>query len=155
MANNLTIASPDFDSIKNGDDNATANAIRLLWFILNDEAKTRRMGVRQATDRSIRKTLTDAPAANQNNYATGGASIIYFTGSTNFNLTGILGSGQQGERVVIHNEGSGDVTIKHNSGSSDPLNRITTASGADVVIDAGESFVVHYLGGLWREMKLA
>lgn len=152
---NLTIASPDFDKIKHGDQIATADAIRLLWYIANDEAKTRRIGIQSSIDRSIRKTLTDAPTANQNNYATGGAGIIYFTGSTAFNLTGILGTGEEGERIVLHNEGSGTITVKYNSGSSDAPNRITTQSGADLSLTTGKTVLLHKLGTLWREVKLA
>lgn len=152
---NLTITSPEFDKIKHGDKVATAEAIRLLWFVLNDEAKTRRIGVRTAVERSIRKTLTTAPTTNQNNFPTEGAAVVYFTGSTSFNLTGILSSGETGGKVVLHNEGSGTITIKHNSGSSDAPNRITTQSGGDVSLTTGKTVILHYLGSLWREAKLA
>ena len=152
---NFTIASPDFDRIKAGNRVALVDAIRLLWFVLNEEAATRRVGVRQAAERSIRKTLTDAPTSNQNNYPTAGAAIIYFTGSTSFNLTGLLSSGQTGERITLHNEGSGTITLKHASASSDPLNRLSTASGGDVSLTTGKTVILHYLGSLWREASLA
>jgi len=49
MAYNLSIESPDFDRIRKGDDKATENAVRLLWFVLNDEISRRRRGIREAS----------------------------------------------------------------------------------------------------------
>ena len=56
MAENLSIEAPDFDRIRKGDAPATEDAVRLLWYVLNNEIKLRRIGQR-ALQASIGKML--------------------------------------------------------------------------------------------------
>ena len=44
MAENLSIEAPNFDRIRKGDTHATEDAIRLLWYVLNNEIRMRRIG---------------------------------------------------------------------------------------------------------------
>lgn len=154
MAENQTIESPDFDRIKKESGSATRDAIQLLWYVANNEAAERRRGVRAAQEESLRKVKSDAPAAQQDNYDTEGAPLVEFTGSTNFNLTGVR-NGQTGMLRAFYNRGSATITVKYNSGSSDATNRFDMQGAADVSLTTGKTVVFRFFNAAWRQMVLA
>lgn len=154
MSEQLTIEAPDFPRIKKESGTATRDAIQLLWFVANNEGRERRLGVRAAQESSRRKVKSDAPTAGQNNYNAESSGIVVFTGSTSFNLTG-LRNGVQGDKVEVHNLGTGTVTLKHESASSDASNRLDTAADADVSITTGKTAILRYLNSRWRQEVLA
>lgn len=149
MATQNVIESPDFNQIEKDAKRATRDAITLLWAVLNEEIKTRRQTVKDAKDTYAAKALNDAPTANQNNYDTGKATIFYFTGSTNFNLTGIR-NGIEGKILLLHSTGSGTVTIVHASGSSDAANRFVTDTAGNLSLTTDQTAIAIYLNSRWR-----
>lgn len=155
MAENLSIESPDFLRIRKGDSKATENAVRLLWFVLNDELASRRRGVRAAKDLELLKVLTIAPTANQDNLDMQGSGVLLINTTSSVNITGFRGQGVEGERITIHNIGSGTITVPHESGSSEAENRVVTASGASKSVTTNKSLMLHYLNARWRELSLA
>lgn len=154
MAENLSIESPDFRAIRKGDDHATEDAVRLLWFVLNDEMATRRKGVRKATERETPKILSSAPGAGSNNFDLQDAAILLFTGSTAVTITG-LRAREEGDRIVIHVIGTGTITFSHDSASSDATNRMLFQAAANKAVATNRTLVLHYLNARFREMSLA
>lgn len=153
---NLTLQSPQFDQITKESGVATRDAVKLLWTALNFEMAQRRRSITVTQDRIAPKVFSEGPSASQNNYDLAGASILLLTGSSAVNITGIKApSTGEAQVLIVHNVGSGTITIKHNSGSSDAENRIRTQSAADVAIATDKSMILLYLNSLWRELKLA
>ncbi len=156
MASNLTIESLDFDGIRKGNSQTTGDAMESLWLTLNDEARQRRRGVKQAVDRSERAVLELAPTVGQNDLDIGNVSILNFTGTTSVNLTGLLApSAYVARRVLLFVTGTGTITLKHASASSETLNRILTFSTGDLAIATNKCVELIYLSGRWRELKFA
>jgi len=156
MAANLTIESLDFDGIRKGNVQITGDAVEFLWLTLNDEARQRRRGVKQAVDRSERAVLGQAPAAGQNNLDIGNVSILNFTGAASVNVTGLLApSAYVARRVLLIVTGSGTITLKPEHASSDALNRILTFSTGDLALATNQCAELIYLSGRWRELKYA
>ena len=154
MAENLTVNAPDFDQIRKETRSLSLEqTLRSIWLILNNELQQRRRTVRAVKEQIEGKVLSSAPASNQNNFDTQGALVVLFTGSTNFDLTG-LRNGVEGQVKILANVGTAIITVKNNSGSSDALNRFRTGSGADVSLTQDRDVVVTYLNSLWRELKL-
>lgn len=156
MPSQKTVEAPAFEDIKRETGFNTRDGIKTLWEVLNEEARSRRVGVRVAQEESIRKTHRPdpAPTSDQHNYDTTGSPNVLFTGSTSFNLTG-LRNGVQGQMRLIHNIGTGTVTLKHESASSDAGNRFDTAADADVSVTTGKSVMVRYFDSRWRQMVWA
>lgn len=152
MADNLSIESPDFDKIRKESGYNTSDAIKLLWYALNNEIDLRRQTVKVASDTDSGKILTDSPSTSQNNYDTMSATTVYFTGGTAFDLSGFRNP-VEGRRVMVHNIGVGTVTLKHNSSSSDTPNRFILSSGADQSLTTNTSALFTYMNSLWREFK--
>jgi hypothetical protein len=150
VSENLSIESPEFDLIKKETGQSTRDGIQLLWTVANEEARQRRRGVRLAQEMSKRKVLSLAPAANQDNLDWDGSGIVLFTGTTSVNLTG-LRNGAQGVTVVLHNIGTGTITLKHESASSEAENRLDTAADADVTLSTGKTVILRHLNGRWRQ----
>lgn len=153
MAENLSVESPDFDKIRKESGTATSDAIRLLWYVTNNEIADRRRGVREAQEKREGKVLSAAPASAQDNFDAQGAFLVVFTGSTAFNLTGIR-NGLDGRCLLIHVTGTGTVTVKNESASSDAANRIDSQSGADLSVTTGKTLILNYYASRWREAKL-
>lgn len=151
MSENLVIEAPEFEEIEKKAGAATRNAINLLWTVLNEEIKLRRKTVRDAKETLEVKVKTDLLAANQDNYDTERATIIYFTGAAAFNLTG-LRNGVEGAFKILHNTGAGTITIK-NSVTSDAANQFVTSTGADKALTTNQSIAFAYLNSRWREYK--
>lgn len=154
MAENLSVESPDFDRIRKGNPYATEDAMRLLWFVTNDEIAKRRKADRQISERVSPKVLPLAPTASQNNLDTQGCGLLEFTGTSAINITGIMAR-TEGDILLLHNTGSGTITFKHGSGSSDATNQLLFASGADKAVATDKSLVLLYLNLRWRELSLA
>lgn len=154
MAENLSIESPDFDRIRKGDANATEDAVRLLWYVLNHEMKSRRQGDRRIEDRLSPTVLSLAPGAGQNNIDTQGAGLIVYTGATNVTQTGYR-AGQDGDILFILVTGSGTISHADQSASSDAGNRIVTFLGLTKAVATNQSLVLIYSDARWRELSLA
>ena len=152
MSENLVITSPDFDEIEKKAGAATRDAVNLLWSVLNKEISLRRQTVRDAKQTLEVKTLNAAPTSQQDNFNTDRATIYYFTGSTNFNFTGIR-NGIEGALVLLHNIGTATITIKNASGSSDAANQILTVTGADKSLTTSKSILLAYINSRWREQS--
>lgn len=154
MSTNLTIESFDFERIKREAGTVTADAIHTLWSVANSEAKSRRTGLRVATERIAPKSVIDSPAAQQDDYDTQDGAIIRFDGAVAFDLTG-LRSRSDNTIMIIMVLGAGTVTIKQNSGASEAANRILLAAGADKAVATNKSIVLVYENTRWRELDLA
>lgn len=151
-----TIESLNFDAIRDGDKQATGDAIEFLWQVLNEEQRQRRRGLKQAQDRSEWLTNIEEPAAAVNDYDIANAGILRFDGATSVNLTGLLApSGGMPRLVLVMVLGAGTITLKHNSASSEEPNRILTFSAGDVAIATNQSVLLNYQNSRWREVKLA
>lgn len=155
MAENLSIESPNFELIRKGDNAATEDAIRLLWFVLNNEAKTRRTGDRKISDRLSPKVLTLAPSANQNNVDPGGAGLIVYTGTTAVNITGYRAPSEDGDILFVLVTGTATITHQNQHASSDAGNRMIFQGAADLGVTTNKAIVLIYQSARWREMKLA
>lgn len=152
MAESLTVEAPDFDLLRKETGRATEDAIRTLWYVVNNEMRQRRQLQKRSDDRLQGKILTSTVTTNQNNFDTENALIVLFTGASALNLTG-LRNGEEGRTVVLLNIGAGTITVKHASASSDALNRFNTAAAADVSLVTGKTVIVSYANSLWREVK--
>ena len=154
MATNLSVESPDFDRIRKGDSSATEDAVRLLWYVLNDEIRKRRIGDRRIEDRLSPKILTKAPSGAENNIDTEGAGLIVYTGSTAVTQTGYRVR-EEGDIIFILVTGTGTISHAHQSASSDAGNRIVTYSGNTKAVATNQSMVLIYQSSRWRELSLA
>lgn len=155
MAENLSIESPDFNRIRKGDSRATEDAVRLLWFVLNDELKKRRMGDRRIEQRISPKVVTFAPSANQNNVDLDGSGLVVYTGSSAVNITGYRAPSEDGDIVFILVTGSATITHQNQNASSDAGNRLVFQGAADLAVTTNKALVLIYQNARWREMKLA
>lgn len=154
MPGNLSIESIDFDAIRRGDDEATANAMEFIWLALNDEAKRRRQGVRLAVDRSEWATQIESPTATMNDFEIGDVSTLRFDGSDAEDLTGILAPSAGSPRLLlILVLGSGTITLKHDNAGSEEPNRILTQGAGDVAITTNRAVALLYQNSRWRELK--
>jgi len=149
VSTNLQIAAPDFDLIEHGDLHALADAIRLLWYVQNNEISVRTQTVNRAQNRVSPKVLVSAPTTAQHNFDAGDTGTLLFTGSTAFSLTGIR-NGVEGRRLKIHNLGSGTITLEYEHGSSDAGNRFDTVTGANKTVAIGQTADLEHLSGRWR-----
>lgn len=152
MSNNLTIEAPAFDRITKGDFRATTDAIRLLWFVVNQLSSQESSDIQTVKKRYVPVVQSDAPVSQQDNYDTRGSGVALFTGGTAFDLTGIRNGGGW---VLIANLGTGTITIKQESASSDAAARIDLAAGADKTVATNKFMLLTYLNSRWREVSLA
>ena len=150
----LTVESPDFDYIEREAGVHTRDAIQTLWLVANDEASSRRQGVREAIERIEPKEIILSPSGATNDLNTQFSGVIRFDGSTAFNLTG-LQARPEPTFVYLTVLGSGTVTLKNESASSIARNRILTLSGGDVAITTGLTVLLMYLNTRWREVSWA
>lgn len=155
MADNLSIEAPDFDRIRKGDPHATEDAIRLLWFVANDEAKRRRSGDRQIAARLSPQVLPLAPAASQNNVDTQGCGVIVYTGANSVNVTGYRAPGFDGAVLFIHVTGAGTISHTNQDANSDAGNRFVNNGAATVAIGTNQSAIYVYYNSRWREWSAA
>jgi hypothetical protein len=153
VAENLSVEAPDFDEIVKEAGDSTADAARLLWFVLNNEIATSRRGLRTATERIEPKVRTAAPTGAENNYATEGASVLYFTGATSFTLSGVRAPEPGNSRLIIlYNSGTGTITVANQSASSIAENRFQNSTNADRSLAQHRGMFFIYLGSRWREV---
>lgn len=154
MAEQFTVVQPDYDRIKNETGVNTADGIQTLWLAVNDEAGSRRAGVREAIERFSPKAIIQSPGVAQNNLDTQFSTVLRFDGSTNVNLTG-LRARPDPTFVYLYVLGSGTITLKNESASSIARNRILTYSGGDLALTTGLGAILVYLNSRWREWKAA
>jgi len=150
----LTVEAPDFDYIEREAGIHTRDAVQTLWLVANDEAASRRQGVREAIERIQPKGIIQSPAADQNDLNTQFSGVMRFDGSVSFNITG-LQARPEPTIVYLVVLGAGTVTLKNNSGSSIDRNRILTFSGGDLAIGTGETAMLMYLNTRWRQVSWA
>lgn len=153
MAENLSIESPDFDRIRNGDPRATEDAIRLLWFVANNNERLRRAGDRRNRERLNLKVLPLAPTGNLNNVDTEGAGLVVYTGADARTITGYRAPSDDGACLLILVTGAGTITHSHQSGSSDTPNRMVFTDAADEAVTTNRALFLAYQNARWREMK--
>jgi hypothetical protein len=154
MSENLAIESPDFPKIRKESGLATEDAVRLLWFVLNQEIRDRRVGVRRAQELREGKVFSASPSGTNNNLDVRGAWVAEFSSAGGWTLTGIR-NGIPGRFLVIHNLGAGTITLNHESASSDAANRFVFQSGANKSVAQNRSLLLQYLSSRWREVSLA
>ena len=152
MGNNLTVESIDFEQVENETGVATRSGIELLWDVANDEAKSRRTGVRTATERWEKKGVILSPSVNQNDLDTQFATVLRFDGAANENLTGLQARADP-TILILFVVGAGTITLKNESASSLDRNRIITSAGGDVAITTNRSVMLVYTNLRWRELK--
>lgn len=153
MATNLVVESPDFDKIRKESGWATEDAVKRLWYVLNDEIRVRRISVRQATDKIDGVVITDAPSAQQDDYDAANATVIYFNGTTSFTFTG-LRNGTPGRVLFIHNGNTATITIGNAHAGSATTNRIVTSTGGDKSLTQDTTIILQYIDDRWREASL-
>jgi hypothetical protein len=130
------------------------DGMRLLWSVANDEATSRRTGVRVAIERQEVKTLVFDLVADQNNFDTAFSTTLRSDGAVGINITGIKAR-VEGARIRVLVLGVGTVTLIHNSGSSEAQNRMLFASGADKAVAMNKACELEYQNFRWREISLA
>jgi len=151
MAENLTVESFDTARIRRESGPVTAQAIESIWKLLNDINGRMLRGVRVAQDLDSPKSASFAPTTQQNDFDANGLGVVYFTGSTNFTLTGIR-NGEDGRRVMLHNGGSATIVMAHENAGSAAANRLTLISGANTNLTANQTAEFVYLGSRWRQV---
>lgn len=154
MATNLSIESPDFDTVRKESGIITSNALKLLWEVLNYEIAQRRSGVRQATTFLQGTATGDGTTANENNLDTEKSMVWYYNTASSVNLTGIR-NGVEGRVIFFHNIGAGTISILNDSGSSDATNRFVNEGAATVSLTTNKSAIYIYLNSRWREWSAA
>ena len=155
MADGLSIESPDFDRIRKGDNHAVEDAIKLLWYVANNEMKLRRQADRRIEDRLSPRILTKAPSGNENNVDTEGAGLIVYTGSSAVNITGYRSPSVDGDILLILVTGSATITHMNQNASSDAVNRMVFEGAADLGVTTNKCLGLIYQNARWREMKWA
>lgn len=98
-------------------------------------------------------TVINTPAqitANQNNYALPSADIVRLSSDATRVITGF--EADAGAVVTLYNVGSFDIRIDHEDTASTAANRVTSATGADVVIAPNDSITLAYdnVSSRWR-----
>jgi hypothetical protein len=153
--NNQPIIAPDFIAIESEAGKGTADACRSLWFYLINEVSKRSRLVKHAQERIEPKVLPSTPTGATNDLNSEDSSVIHFSGSTNFTLSGILAPGPSKARMILlHNTGSATITVAHQSGSSVAENRIVTSTGANKSLGTSGSLLLIYLSDRWRDIAL-
>lgn len=148
----LTVESPDFENIKRETGVNTMDAIHTLWLVANDEAKSRRQGVRQAIERQNPKEIIIDLAVSQNDYDTEFATVLRSNGAASVNITGFLAKPEP-TFIYLCVLGTGTITLKHNSASSEEVNRILSYTGADVAVAPNQAIRLVYLNSRWRYLQ--
>lgn len=154
MASQLTIDSPEFDYVERETGVHTRDALYTLWLVANDEAASRRSGVREAIERLCPKEIILSPTVAQNDADTEFATVLRFDGSTSVNITGFQARPEP-TVLFLFVLGSGTITLRNENASSIARNRILTNSGANLALTTNTAVMLMYLNTRWREMKWA
>jgi hypothetical protein len=87
---------------------------------------------------------------NQNNYSLPSGGIVRLSSTQARNISGFIG--KNGDVISIFNVGSYDIFLLHESSDSIASNRITSATGADLVIFPNDNITLIYdgLASRWR-----
>lgn len=153
MLTGENLIPPSFDAIRRGDKDAVEHGIKVVWDGLLSEIRERAKGLTKTLDRFDKKVLDLAPSANTNNLNYQKAGILQFTGSSSVNLTGIIAPERDGAMLILHNTGSGTITLKHQDANSDAANRFSMASGADRSLATNSTLIIGYLASRWRDFN--
>lgn len=81
--------------------------------------------------------------ADQNDYVPGNYDVLKLSGNDARTITGFRG-GVKGRFLRLFNVGVFEITIAHQSASSALGNRIKSATGFDIIINAGGELVLYY-----------
>lgn len=154
MADQFTVSAPEFDRIKDETGVATRDGFITLWRVANDEAKSRRAGVREAIERINPKGVTITQLANLNDLDTQMAGVLVFDGAASVDLTG-LQARPDFTFLYLFTLGAGTITVKNSSASSIDRNKILTNSGGNLALTTNLGTLLFYLNTRWREFKLA
>jgi len=152
---NLSIESPDFDRIRDGNYRAIEDAIRLLWFVANNNERVRRTQDRRISQRYSPKVLLKSLSGNENNVDTEESGLIVYTGSSAVNITGYRAPSVDGAVLTVLVTGSATITHMNQNASSDAGNRMVFQGGADVGVATNRALVFAYRDSRWRELKWA
>src|SRR3990167_5866688 len=144
MSTNLSIESPDFARVRRGDFYAIEDAIRLLWFVANEEARLRRSGGNHNKTHVSNKIVQFAPSGNLNNVDYEGSGFVIYTGATGVNVTGYRTPIHDGDVLLILVTGSGTITHQNQNASSDAGNRMVFNGGADQAVATNEALLLTY-----------
>lgn len=149
MANNKT---PDFAVISRETGQAATDAIQLIWTLLNNQIRVSQSGLLVAMSRLEPYVYAASPTSTQTDIDIDGASIVHYTGSTNFTLTGWRSPDPGKARVVIlHNSGTATITVK-NEATSLTSNQFHLKGGADKTVGQDDSLIFVYLASKWRDI---
>lgn len=83
-------------------------------------------------------------SSNQNDYAWGNYTLLEANVTSASDLTGIAGTGLDGQMIEIMNVGSADLTLKDSSASSSAANRIDTYDDTDIIIKPKQTVALKY-----------
>jgi hypothetical protein len=150
---NQGLSPPAYQQIRKGNNHATEDAIRLVFDALVQEISQRTKGQSKATDRFDKKVLEHSPSAQMDNLDYQAVGTINFAGASAQNLTGIIAPEKDGAMIILHTTGAGTITVKHQSANSDAGNRIVTSSAGDRNLATGNTLIIQYLSGRWRELS--
>jgi hypothetical protein len=97
--------------------------------------------------------VTNTPAqitSNQNDYALPTADIVRLSSDATRTITGF--AADPGAVVTLYNVGSFDIRIDHEDTASTAANRVTSATGADIVLSPNDSITLVYdaTSSRWR-----
>lgn len=146
--------SVDLNAIQRETGPTAAAAVGLILRLLRVEQDERLRTVTDAKQTLEPFVYTAAPTTNQDNVDIGQASIVYYTGSTNFNLSGFRCPDPGKARfVVLHNSGSANITVKHEATSSSS-NQFHLSTGADKTVGTDKALIFVYLDSKWRDITL-
>ena len=146
--------SVDLNAIQRETGPTSAAAVGFLLRLQQVEEATRLRMVTDAKQSLEPWVYTAAPTSNQDNVDIGQASVVYYTGSTNFDLTGFRAPDPGKARwVVLHNSGSATITVKHEATSSSS-NQFHLSTGADKAVGTDKSLIFVYLDSKWRDITL-
>lgn len=153
MATNLTVESPNFEKIQKEAGNFTADAISLLWQVLNATRADERRDFRRAVERMTPKVLFYNATGAVNNLDLQGAGALVFTGTTAQNFTGIrCPETNEFLCLPVFVAGSGTITIQNNNAGSQSQNQIQTTSGGNKVLAQHSGVMLMYVDGQWHEV---
>lgn len=155
MAENLSIESPDFDRIRDGNFRAIEDGIRLLWFVANNAERQRRIQDRKISERLSNKVLIMTATTNQDNVDTQGAGLIVYTGGSAIDVSGYRAPSVDGAMLIVLVSGAGTISHLHQSGNSDAGNRLLNNPANTVSAATNEAIIYVYRDSRWRQLVWA
>jgi len=96
------------------------------------------------TGRTIEYAATDSWSTSQNNYAFPNSTLLEVNVSANVNLTGIAGTGQDGQIIEVMDTGTGTLTLTNLDSNSSSSNQISTPYGYPVNVPPKSTVALKY-----------